>query len=126
MRMLSLVALVMMSCGTTTPPPVETLYEEIHVEGAVEKTTASMSVQGMMCEVGSVAKVRKELLEVPGVASAMIDFDKDRSVNFANIEFDPATVSAEDLVAKVTAIGDGMYPVPKMEVTHVGAPQLIP
>ena len=39
MRMLSLVALVMMSCGTTTPPPVETLYEEIHVEGAVEKTT---------------------------------------------------------------------------------------
>ena len=120
MRMLSLVALVMMSCGTTTPPPVETLYEEIHVEGAVEKTTASMSVQGMMCEVGCVAKVRKELLEVPGVASAMIDFDKDRSVNFANIEFDPATVSAEDLVAKVTAIGDGMYPVHRMEVTRYG------
>lgn len=126
MRMLSLVALVLMSCGSSTPPPVETVYEEIHVEGAVEKTTASMSVQGMMCEVGCVAKVRKELLEVPGVASAMIDFDKDRSVNFANIEFDPTTVSAEDLVAKVTAIGDGMYPVPKMSVTHVGAPQLIP
>ena len=126
MRMLSLVALVMMSCGTTTPPPVETLYEEIHVEGAVEKTTASMSVQGMMCEVGCVAKVRKELLEVPGVASAMIDFDKDRSVNFANIEFDPATVSAEDLVAKVTAIGDGMYPVHRMAVTHHGEAAMAP
>ena len=80
----------------------------------------------MMCEVGCVAKVRKELLEVKGVASAMIDFEKDRELNFATIEFDADAVSAAELVAKVVAIGDGMYPVPQMEVTHVGAGRLHP
>ena len=99
---------------------VPTVYEETRVEGAIERTVAEMSVQGMMCEVGCVAKVRKELLEVPGVATATIDFEKDRSVNVAKVEYDPEVVDAEALVAKVTAIGDGMYPVERMAVTHFG------
>ena len=66
------------------------------------------------------AKVRKELLEVPGVASANIDFEKDRALNVATVEYDADVVDAEALVAKVTAIGDGMYPVHRMEVTRYG------
>ena len=123
MRLLvfALLASGLVFCGSGPHPTVETVYVETHVEGAEDRSTATMSVQGMMCEVGCVAKVRKELLEVKGVASAMIDFEKDRELNFATIEFDADAVSAAELVAKVVAIGDGMYPVPQMEVTHVGA-----
>lgn len=115
-----------MSCGGPSADMVPTVYEETHVEGAMERTVAEMSVQGMMCEVGCVAKVRKELLEVPGVATATIDFEKDRSVNVAKVEFDPEVVDAEALVAKVKAIGDGMYPVERMAVTHFGAVDVLP
>ena len=122
----SMLALTWMSCGGPSADMVPTLYEETHVEGAMERTVAEMSVQGMMCEVGCVAKVRKELLEVPGVATATIDFEKDRSVNVAKVEFDPEVVDAEALVAKVKAIGDGMYPVERMAVTHFGAVDVRP
>ncbi len=122
----SMLALTWMSCGGPSADMVPTVYEETHVEGAMERTVAEMSVQGMMCEVGCVAKVRKELLEVPGVATATIDFEKDRSVNVAKVEFDPEVVDAEALVAKVKAIGDGMYPVERMAVTHFGAVDVRP
>ena len=122
----TMLALTWMSCGGPSADMVPTVYEETRVEGAVERTVAQMSVQGMMCEVGCVAKVRKELLEVPGVATATIDFEKDRSVNVAKVEYDPEVVDAEALVAKVTAIGDGMYPVERMAVTHFGAVDVRP
>ena len=122
----TVLAFTWMSCGGPTADMVPTVYEETHVEGAMEHTMAEMSVQGMMCEVGCVAKVRKELLEVPGVATATIDFEKGRSVNVAKVEYDPEVVDAETLVAKVTAIGDGMYPVERMAVIHFGAVDVQP
>ena len=98
------------SCGGSQAPAVDTVYEEYHVEGTVDKTVAEMSVEGMMCEIGCVAKVRKELLEVPGVASATIDFEKDRQMNVAIVEDDADVVEAEALVAKVTASATACIP----------------
>ena len=40
------------SCGGSQAPAVDTVYEEYHVEGTVDKTVAEMSVEGMMCEIG--------------------------------------------------------------------------
>ena len=124
MRFPSLLAVVavcfLAACGGDKPPAVDTVYTEIQFEGTLDNTIAQMSIEGMMCEIGCVAKVRKELLEVPGVASATIDFEKDRQLNVANVEYDSDVVDAEALVAKVTAIGDGMYPVHRMEVTRYG------
>ena len=119
-------ACVLSACGGTKPPAVKTIYTEALVEGTVEKTVAELSVSGMMCEVGCVAKVRKELLEVPGVASAKIDFEKNRELNTAIVEYDKEVVDAEALVAKVAAIGDGMYPIPQVTVTHYGEADVRP
>ena len=113
-------AFFLAACGGDKPSAVDTVYTETRLEGTVDKTVAQMSIEGMMCEIGCVAKVRKELLEVPGVASATIDFEKDRALNVATVEYDAEVVEAEALVAKVTAIGDGMYPVHRMEVTRYG------
>ena len=60
------------------------------------------------------------------VASATIDFEKDRKLNVAVVEYDADVVDAEVLVAKVTAIGDGMYPVHRMAVTHHGEAAMAP
>ena len=117
---------LMTSCEGSNAPEVHTVYEVYRVEGTVDKTVAEMSVEGMMCEIGCVAKVRKELLEVPGVASATINFEKDRQLNMAIVEYDATVVQAEALVAKVTAIGDGAYPVHRMAVTHHGEAAMSP
>ena len=92
----------------------------VHVDkaGSTEETVAQLAITGMMCEIACVSKVRKELYDVQGVARADIDFDADRKVDTAYISFDPQLVQAEELIATVQQIGDGLYAVKAAEVIH--------
>ncbi|MDG1261255.1 MAG: heavy metal-associated domain-containing protein, partial [Flavobacteriales bacterium] len=69
----------------------ETSVEIQHSEqtAAVEKTVAKIAVDGMMCEIACGGKIRKELSEMTGVASATIDYTDGADVNYALVEFNP-------------------------------------
>ena len=95
------------------------VVSEITKVGATEKTIAKLEINGMMCEVGCVAKVKKELLAQAGVSNVTIDFEKGREFNFAHIEYDPSNCAATSLSTVVNEIADGkLYGVKSMEVTH--------
>jgi copper chaperone CopZ len=86
--------------------------------GPVERTEARVAIEGMMCEIACVAKVKKELLELGGVAEVHIEFDIHQKVDTAYISFDSEKVSAADMVEKVEAIGNGLYKVHNVNVVH--------
>jgi len=107
---------------TSCNPNVE-VYElvvtEVNEVGELSKTTARLEIKGMMCEVGCVAKVKKELLEQNGVSNVTINFDSDREVDFATIEYDPNIESVESLASVVTNIADGkLYGITAALVTN--------
>ena len=107
--------LLMVSCNESCS------YEltEVHEAGLAVKTTARIDVTGMMCAHACGGKIKKELLEVQGVANAIIDFELDRDMNHAEVEFDPAQVHVDQLVAAVTGIADGkLYGVEAVQLTH--------
>jgi copper chaperone CopZ len=92
---------------------------EVHEAGMGVKTTARIDVTGMMCAHACGGKIKKELLEVQGVANAIIDFELDRETNYAEVEFDPSQVQLDQLVAAVTGIADGkLYGVQAVQLTH--------
>ena len=76
-------------------------------EGSQVKRIATLEIEGMMCEIGCVAKVKKELLELEGVSNVVMDFDSDRETNFANVEFDINSVSLFSIYNSVNSIADG-------------------
>ena len=109
---------LLMNCGGA-PYQGEILFSEVAKVGATEKTIAQLEITGMMCEVGCVAKVKKELLAHAGVSNVKIDFEKGREFNFASIEYDPLNCDARSLSSVVNAIADGkLYGVKSIEVTH--------
>ena len=61
---------------------------------------------------------QKELLEIPGVANASIDFESGRNLNAAEVEFDPKSVTPESLADVVNGIADKLYAVASVQVTH--------
>ncbi len=67
----------------------ELVITEVNQVGELSKTTARLEIKGMMCEVGCVAKVKKELLEQKGVSNVTVNFDSDREFDFATIVYDP-------------------------------------
>lgn len=92
---------------------------EVNEVGELNKTTARLEIKGMMCEVGCVAKVKKELLEQKGVSNVTVNFDSDREIDFATIEYDPKIETVESLASVVTNIADGkLYGVTSALVTN--------
>jgi copper chaperone CopZ len=92
---------------------------EVNEVGELNKTTARLEIKGMMCEVGCVAKVKKELLEQKGVSNVTVNFDIDREIDFATIEYDPKIETVQSLASVVTNIADGkLYGVTSALVTN--------
>ncbi|MFT6411660.1 MAG: hypothetical protein ACJA15_002491, partial [Flavobacteriales bacterium] len=63
---------VVFACNSDVNPSVEVAHSE--QVALSEKTIAKIAVDGMMCEIACGGKIRKELSEIQGVASAAIEF----------------------------------------------------
>lgn len=105
----------------------EFAVSEGYQAGTAETSTAKLEISGMMCAHACGGKIKKELLEIPGVANASIDFESGRELNAAEVEFDPDAVSPEELAEKVTGIADGkLYAVASVQVTHFAKEATLP
>ena len=92
---------------------------ERHASGSSDMAVARLDVSGMMCAHACGGKIKKELLKVAGVANASIEFEENRPLNFAEVEFDERLVELDGLVEAVSGIADGkLYAVEAVQVTH--------
>lgn len=116
-------SLLLGGCADSEEYAVSEGYEA----GTAETSTAKLEISGMMCAHACGGKIKKELLEIPGVANASIDFESGRDLNAAEVEFDPNTVTPEELAEKVTGIADGkLYAVASVQVTHFAKEATLP
>jgi copper chaperone CopZ len=113
------VVIALTSCGGDTTVPAIADIDIVHTTsvGDAAKTIASISIEGMMCESACVGKVSKELNNMDCVSIAEIDFNTERDVDVANVEFDPSTCSAELMIEAIHNIGGGLYKVKGVKVT---------
>lgn len=121
--MLAYGSLMLGGCAESDEYAVSEGYEA----GTAETSTAKLEISGMMCAHACGGKIKKELLEIPGVANALIEFESGRELNSAEVEFDPDAVSPEELAEKVTGIADGkLYAVASIQVTHFAKEATLP
>lgn len=121
--MLASGSLMLGGCADSEEYAVSEGYEA----GTAETSTAKLEISGMMCAHACGGKIKKELLEIPGVANASIEFESGRELNSAEVEFDPDAVSPEELAEKVTGIADGkLYAVASIQVTHFAKEATLP
>ena len=120
MRISIILLMILAVMGCSEPVQREaTVITILEAHGQEGKRSAKLEIEGMMCEVGCASKIKKELLELEGVASVIIDFDSDRSTDFAIIEYAENTIEPGALASTVNGIADGrLYGVPSIEVTN--------
>ena len=93
-------------------------FQKLQKSALLKRRLHKLEINGMMCEVGCVAKVKKELLAQAGVLNE-IDFEKGREFNFAHIEYDPSNCDATSLSTAVNEIAEGkLYGVKSIEIIH--------
>ena len=73
----------------------------------------TIEIEGMMCEMGCGASIRKELKGTAAVSSVEYDFVEDREVNVAKIAFDKDKISVDKIISILTTMNDKQFKVGK-------------
>jgi Cu+-exporting ATPase len=107
------VAVGMMACSDASQQSVASnvVVEQIQEKGAVAKTVAKLSIEGMTCAHGCGGKIQKELEDMDGVKSTDLDFVEERKVNVVSVEFDAASIDENKMMGLVNSLADGKYKV---------------
>ena len=71
-----------------------------NIIGDAERQTSVFAINGMTCA-NCAQTIEKGVAKIPGVATASVNFAAEK----LSVEFDPARVSSEQLIAKVDALG---------------------
>lgn len=111
----SLMTLVFLSAGCTNKE--EKKEEKIEIvknvtEGEESENIATLSIEGMTCEVGCAGFITKKLSKMDGVLSAEVVFEE----NKAKVKFDDAKISEKELIAEIQNLNEGQYKVTKVEI----------
>jgi copper chaperone CopZ len=70
-------------------------------------TVASISIDGMTCEVGCAAYIQKTLAKTKGIESCEVDFEN----NLATVKFDNTIINDEEIVDIIESLNEGQYSV---------------
>lgn len=96
------------ACADESNVPVITSEnaESSEIQG---NAIATIEIEGMMCELGCGAEIRKHLKETNTIISCSFDFDENRKVNTAKIEFDNTKTDANELAKVIRQIDDRRF-----------------
>ncbi len=107
-------ALLALSCEQSqqhqTETAIETVVREVRTDGPA-KSLAHLSIEGMGCEMACGSAIKKALNGLDGVIITEINYEGDRDVNFAVVEFDESKLGSEHLADAVNNLRKGHYSV---------------
>jgi len=69
----------------------------------------SVELEGMSCEMGCGASIRKELLSTQAVERVQFDFKMGRKTNIAHISYNESDISPEKITARITQLNDQQF-----------------
>lgn len=98
--LLTMFAFVMSGCRNTSNPPtviVDTTKSAIQIQG---NTVASLTIDGMICEMGCAKVIENKLNELDGVSTAEVNFE----TKTASISFDSKFVELPVFIQTVEGI----------------------
>jgi len=80
--------------------------------------TASMQIEGMVCEMGCAMSIEEKLAEAKGVLSAEVNYEEAT----CNVEFDESQVSEKEIISLIQSVnGKDHYKVEGFKATGVEA-----
>lgn len=120
-------AILLISCQSDQPSAevdrllVNTVVNTVTTDGPA-KNVATLSIEGMGCEMACGSAIKKALNGLDGVVDTEIRFDADNETDFAVVEFDDTKVSGEQMIAAVSGLRKGLYAVTEVNIEkHVPA-----
>jgi|TARA_B110000879_G_scaffold44624_1_gene63091 hypothetical protein len=85
----------------------------------------TMELDGMVCSMGCGGSIRKELNATGAIADCDFDFEDERTMDVATIQFDKNKITADEIVKIVSEINDGQFSIGKTASEEFIAPPIV-
>jgi copper chaperone CopZ len=106
------------SCSSEAKTENKVALEQKTDENAkpVANQQLTIEVMGMVCEMGCGGSIRKEMKATNGVTKCSFDFEDEREVNVATIDFDDSKITEEEIILALTTMNEHQFTVGKHAV----------
>ncbi len=78
-----------------------------------------IEIEGMTCVIGCVKTIQSRLTKMNGVFEVEMDFDEERTIDFAIVKFDSKYTNEKLLVDEIQGIAQGIYTVKNTEFLSI-------
>jgi len=111
-RLIYIVPFILLSCHTETSElSSEVSTVEIAKADLKADTEIKIEIEGMTCVMGCVTTIRNKVNRMKGVTHFEMDFDVERTSDYATIQFDSRVLSSDDIKNTIEEIAQGIYSV---------------
>lgn len=105
-----LLTLGLFACQSGSSSNVKEVSDE-DIARTVATHMAEIEVEGMTCEMGCGSEIRKALRNTGSVARVDFDFQADRKVNLAKVQFDSETIDVQEMKRVIESLNKGKFTV---------------
>lgn len=108
MRLIFILSLLLFACSDDASNDSSSKKSEL-TEVKTPNKLCVADVEGMVCKMGCVASIKKELRAVKGVSDVQIDFIEDESIQEVKISYNDQNVNESKIQSTIESINNNQF-----------------
>ena len=108
MRLIFVLSLLLFACSEDASNDASSKTSEL-TEVKTSNKLCVADVEGMVCKMGCVASIKKELRAVQGVSDVQVDFKEDESIQEVKISYNDQNVNESKIQSTIESINNNQF-----------------
>jgi copper chaperone CopZ len=118
MRLIFVLSLLLFSCSEDASNDASSKKSEL-TEVKTPNKLCVADVEGMVCKMGCVASVKKELRAVKGVSDVQIDFKEDQPIQEVKISYNDQNVDESKIQSTIESINNNQFSISNIRTENL-------
>ena len=108
MRLIFILTLLLFACSEDASNGASSKKSEL-TEVKIPNMLCTADVEGMVCKMGCVASIKKELRAVKGISDVQIDFMEDQPIQEVKISYNDQNVNESKIQSTIESINNNQF-----------------
>ena len=118
MRLIFILSLLLFACSEDASNDATSKTSEL-TEVKTSNKLCVADVEGMVCKMGCVASIKKELRAVQGVSDVQIDFKEDESIQEVKISYNDQNVNESKIQSTIESINNSQFSISNIRTENL-------
>ena len=118
MRLIFILSLLLFACSEDASNDASSKISEL-TEVKTPNKLCVADVEGMVCKMGCVASIKKELRAVKGISDVQIDFMEDQPIQEVKISYNDQNVDESKIQSTIESINNNQFSISNIRTENL-------